>query len=287
MVLFCFNFFLLAHARRPSQLSVTACRYKALATLELPWVSQRRAVMLSAAFVRGNDLPDVRAACRAEQFALPKQLQQPYVLMNATLAQVSAAATALPFRAADAAADARPALQDPDASGGSSQNGPSNGSSRNGSGAGGQAQHAQRAQHGRGDCSALIAALDMYQDADYVLLPIGSCVTGGSATSQNGAQGSEEEAAGGMSFVMGVKAGCDERGMGKALGVLQAAWFCEHRREFVGGPEGALAALRASRRWVREEGARFEEELRGAGWDVCRVALWSRQRCVIAVDSSV
>lgn len=271
-----------------SRLTAGACRYKALATLELPWVSQRRAVMLSIAFVRGSDLPDVRAACRTEQFAVPKQLQQPYVLMNATLAQVSAAAEALPWRATDAAAaaDARPGASDPNASEGGFTDGASNGSSRNGNGAGAQAQHAQRAQRGGADCTALTAALDMYHDADYVLLPVGGGVTGGGKASESGTRG-REGVAGEMSFVMGVKAGCDERGMGKALGVLEAAWFCEHRAEFARGPEGALAALRASRRWVREEGGRFQEELREAGWDVGRVAMWSRQRCVIAVDSSV
>lgn len=287
----------LTHAAEPPRTdSGMRRRYKALSTLELPWISQRRAVMLSLAFVRGEPLPNVREACRAEQFALPKQTQRPFVLMNATLAQVSDAAAALPLHAADPA----PASAAEDAA--DNRNG--NGRSRNGNGTDGgaqQVQHAPRASSG--ECAALIAALDMYHDADYVLLPVphggaatlpqlgragekrrtnGAAAEGGAK--QNGAHG-PVAADGDTSFVMGVKAECNERSMGKALGVLQAAWYSEHRGEFARGAAGSLAALRASRLWVRGEGSRFEEELRAAGWDVERVALWSRQRCVIAVDA--
>eukprot|EP00892_Ulva_mutabilis_P001100 jgi/Ulvmu1/10991/UM007_0171.1 len=267
-------------------------RYKALATLELPWISQRRAVTLCAAYVRGELIPGVRTTCEAEQFAVPKQLQRPNVLVNATLAQVSDAAAALPFQTDASTASSDSSSSSSNGSGGNGNgvwqpdSSASNGAAPAGNGAAGTSQHAAQ-----GRPANVLAALDMYGDDDYVLLPIldaavpllpGPSSSGaGNGAGQGGTDGGE------TAFVMAVKAGCNERSMGKLLGVLQAVWMCQHRGEFAAGPAGSLTALRAAQEWVRCEGGRFEDELRAAGWDVSRVAMWSQQRCVIAVDSVV
>lgn len=275
------------------------CRYKALSVLELPWISQRRAVTLCTAFVRGEPLPEVRTVCRAEQFAVPKQTQRPFVLMNATLSQVADAAAALPFRTCS---DAHSACPSPAATAPKS-----NGTAGNGSATALDEHAAVEPPRPRGAAN-LCAALDMYGDDDFVLLPVlergpaestSSCDDGtecaGSAVAQaegpgrgngavQGADSSGPGASGEASFVMAVKVGCDERSTAKVLGVLQAVWLHQHRGQYMEGPEGSLAALAAAQEWVRAERPRFEAELQAAGWDG-RVAMWSRQRCVLAVDA--
>ena len=49
------------------------CRFIALQSLQLPWISQKRATILAQKFVAGVSLPSVKELCQSEPFAIPKR----------------------------------------------------------------------------------------------------------------------------------------------------------------------------------------------------------------------
>jgi hypothetical protein len=71
------------------------CRYKSLSVLQLPWISQARAITLARAFVLKEPLPTVQQLSQDEAFATPKELLQPKITTNATLRDLEAAAERL------------------------------------------------------------------------------------------------------------------------------------------------------------------------------------------------
>jgi hypothetical protein len=142
--------------------------------LQLPWISQARAIPLAHTFVRGEELPSVQELSIAEPFATPKQFLEPRISTNATLKDLSAAAERLPFSqhpspqpssvSTSTGSDSTSILEPPNNTAGSSMS-PSSGS-LNGSANGTGAQ--SRTKDGP---SGLQHALMMYDAEDYILLP--------------------------------------------------------------------------------------------------------------------
>jgi hypothetical protein len=142
-------------------------RYKSLSVLQLPWISQARAVILARAFVQNDPLPTVQQLSKDEPFATPKEFLQPKITTNSTLRDLEAAAERLQ---ADSCAAA--------------PNGSSISSSDNGSiGMDVHTDLSGRTTNGAGDVtrallsassSPLQQALQMYSAYDYVLLPCDS-----------------------------------------------------------------------------------------------------------------
>ena len=60
--------------------------------LQLPWISQRRGILLAEAYLQGQSLPVVQELCEQEAFALPKALMRCSLLANASIAQLKDAA---------------------------------------------------------------------------------------------------------------------------------------------------------------------------------------------------
>lgn len=152
----------------------SVCRYKSLSVLQLPWISQARAVTLARAFVRSEPLPTVQQLSVDEPFATPKQLLQPRISTNATLKDLETAAATLPFS------------QHPQSSSCSGSNSSSvvSNSNSNGSVVGDGKSNSARSStlndsasangamlSSKNSCSALQQALEMYGSEDYVLLP--------------------------------------------------------------------------------------------------------------------
>jgi hypothetical protein len=230
--------------------AVAMCRYRALQALRLPWISQRRAVALAAAFVRGHPLPSVAELCSSEALLTPKALLRPRVITNASLAELAEAAAALPF-----APVATPAAA---------------------TGNGAPPRHA----------AALECVLAMYEDEEYLLLPDTAGAHAWTPCMQcrerSGRAGAAKATPGvccaGGCYLLGVKASCGDRSVSKAHAVLQAVWLQERRAQFPADAAGELAALQASLEYLCAHRAAFGAQLRAAGWQDDNVVMWSRRR---------
>lgn len=160
------------------------CRYKSLSVLQLPWISQARAITLAHAYVREEALPSVQQLSMQESFATPKELLQPRIATNATLKDLEAAAECL-FTSHYPESSESSGSRDGSAALGSDLN--SNGASSdtrapaenrtearspgnrelNGASVNSSAACSSHSEGG----SALQQALALYSEEDYVLLP--------------------------------------------------------------------------------------------------------------------
>ena len=209
--------------------------------LELPWLSQKRLTLLAGTFVAEEAMPSVSGLGRREAFIVPKALLPCSILVNASVVQLLEAASSSP-------AAASPTWDGPETL------------------PRGQGQ-AELSTDAPGP-DPLAAALDLYAEEHYVLLP----------TRQG--TGAESPLLARPQFVLAFKTSVDNAA--KAQAVLQAVKF----GELVQGrgdcqATGVAAAVIESLQYARTHVGQFRHELGAKGWDVEAVVMWSRQSFLI------
>lgn len=262
-------------------------RYKALSTLQLPWISQKRATILAESFVAGKKLPDVQSLCQVEPFAIPKRLLRSSIFVNASFEQLRSAAEALELHTHTRSSVGGPVSHAyGEAHGGKDGAGSSEHGTERGTGLATDASPSSAAAVLTRDktddtfCDALSAGLAWHGDRQYVLLPI--------VAGHDPATGFARRLRIKPRFVLALQASATSRD--KLQAVLQAA---SHRHFLASMPASSDGARDAVAREVRAMQQAldfadrhidaFESALAERGWNTGDVIMWSGQRHVLQV----
>jgi hypothetical protein len=294
-------------------------RYKALSSLQLPWISQKRATSLAQHFVSGKALPNVQELCSVEPFALPKRLLRSSMLVNASVAQLQSAAEALELHNHICGVghrheedQAAASIDHAAAPGGSQAAAPSTSSAsaapqagvhssepanqRTGIAAGAtalaehnpQADHQNSAAVHQAATDGLSAAMALYSSQRYVLLPArpNPAVALGMRASLDVLV--KDLVSVQPRFILALKAEATNRD--KLQAALQAAAQQQHLAEnsVTGTDHAALNAIEVQAIVAALEFAQcnvdgFACALQAGGWNVNDVIMWSGQRNVLEV----
>ena len=269
---------------------ILCSRYKALSSLQLPWISQKRAAVLADAFVASEALPTVEELCATEPFAVPKALLRNATLANASVAQVSEAAGRLQLHKrldtahARAGGDQTTQQVSPAYASASSREATSTSTSS----AVAEAPAASAREPHASD--PLSAALSVYDAERYILLPARA-----DGVARAGPLGPARELLDPRPrFVMALKSDASDKDKLKAMlqvaahqrylhnGAMAASSAGgDHSMHDDSGDAADVEAMLSALEYARDNVDAFQAALADKGWHVHDVIMWSAQKNVI------